>query len=65
LNGMMEMVTAVDPERAGITVAKTDGTTQVLDLRRLADRHIRPSWVRTITSAHRRARPHSSGVVPR
>ncbi|MEO7466346.1 MAG: hypothetical protein ABIV36_04980 [Sphingobium limneticum] len=28
-----------------------DGATQTLDLRKLADRHIRPGWVQTIHSA--------------
>ena len=33
-----------------MTFAMPDGATQVLDLRKLADRNIRPSWVRTIHS---------------
>lgn len=51
LNGMVATELAVDPERAGMTVAMPDGTTQALDLRRLADRHIRPGCVQTIHSA--------------
>lgn len=51
LNGMVATVLGVDPERAGMTVAMPDGATQALDLRRLADRHIRPGWVQTIHSA--------------
>ena len=51
LNGMLATVTAIDPERGGITVAMPDGTTQALDLRRLADRHVRQGWVQTIHAA--------------
>lgn len=36
---------------AWVTIAMPDGATQTLDLRKLADRHIRPGWVQTIHSA--------------
>ncbi|USI72819.1 hypothetical protein [Sphingomonas morindae] len=51
LNSMVATVLGVDPERAGMTIAMPDGATQALDLRRLADRHIRPGWLQTIHSA--------------
>ena len=50
-NGMTAMVTAVDPEHSGAIVAMPDGTSQWLDLTRLADRHIRQGWTQTISSA--------------
>jgi len=51
LNGATAMVVAIDPQRSSVMVEKDDGERQMLDLRHLADRHIRPGWVRTITSA--------------
>ena len=51
LNGMVATVLAVEPERGGMTLAMPDGSTQALDLRRLADRHIRMGWVQTIHSS--------------
>ena len=44
-------VVGIDPQRGGITVEREDGKQEALDLTRLADRHIRPGWVRTIHSA--------------
>ena len=41
----------IDPQRGGITIDREDGKHEALDLSRLADRHIRPGWVRTIHSA--------------
>ena len=41
-----------DPQRGGITVERKDGKHEALDISRLADRHIRPGWVRTIHSVH-------------
>ena len=40
-----------DTQRGGITIEREDGKREALDLSRLADRHIRPGWVRTIHSA--------------
>ena len=57
LNGMVATVLSVDPERAGMTVAMPDGASQALDLRRLADRHVRPGWVQTIHSSTGAPRP--------
>ena len=39
------------PQRGGIVVEREDGKQDTLDLSRLADRHIRSGWVRTIHSA--------------
>ncbi len=50
-NGMVAMVTGLDPARTGIMVAMPDGTEQALDPRRLGDRHIRQGWVQTVHSA--------------
>ena len=41
----------IDPQRGGIVVERKDGKHEALDLSRLADRHIRPEWVRIIHSA--------------
>lgn len=41
----------IDPQRGGITAERGHGKQEALDLSRLADRHIRPGWVRTIHSA--------------
>jgi len=51
LNGATAMVVAIDARGSSVMVEKDDGERQMLDLRHLADRHIRPGWVRTITSA--------------
>jgi len=45
------MVVAIDPQGSSVLVEKDDGERQMLDLRHLADRHVRPGWVRTIHSA--------------
>ncbi|UAJ10048.1 MobF family relaxase [Polymorphobacter megasporae] len=50
-NGMVAMVTGVDPARAGVMVAMPNGTEQALDLRRIGDRHVRQGWVQTVHSA--------------
>lgn len=51
LNGHSATVLALDPQRGALLVEKQDGNRQMLDLARLADRHIRPGWVQTIHSA--------------
>lgn len=51
LNGHTASVVGIDPQRGGITIEREDGKQDTLDLSRLADRHIRPGWVRTIHSA--------------
>ena len=51
LNGATAMVVAIDPQGSSVVVEKDDGERQMLDLRHLADRHVRPGWVRTIHSA--------------
>lgn len=51
LNGATATVIAIDAESAAIVIEKQDGERQRLDLAHLADRHIRPGWVRTIHSA--------------
>lgn len=51
LNGHTASVVGIDPQRGGIMVEHEDGKQDTLDLSRLADRHIRPGWVRTIHSA--------------
>lgn len=48
LNGHTASVVGIDPQRGGITVEREDCKQGALDLSRLADRHIRPGWVRTI-----------------
>ena len=50
-NGDIASVVGVDPQQGGITVERGDGKHEALDLSRLAGRHIRPGWVRTIHSA--------------
>lgn len=50
-NGMVAMVTGVDPAHAEVTVAMPDGSTQALDMRRLANRHVRQGWVQTVHAA--------------
>ena len=51
LNGGMATVVAVDAVRGTLVIEKQSGEPQTLDLARLADRHIRPGWVRTIHSS--------------
>lgn len=51
LNGTTATVVAIDPQGSSVVVEKDDGERQMLDLRHLADRHVRPGWVRTIHSA--------------
>ncbi|MCV0382808.1 MAG: AAA family ATPase [Erythrobacter sp.] len=51
LNGHTASVVGIDPQRSGIIIEREDGKQETLDLSRLADRHIRPGWVRTIHSA--------------
>ena len=51
LNVATAMVVAIDPQGSNVLVEKDDGERQMLDLRHLADRHIRPGWVRTIHSS--------------
>jgi hypothetical protein len=50
-NGDIATVRAIDPQGSSVLVEKDDGSQQMLDLRRLADRHLRHGWVRTIHSA--------------
>ena len=51
LNGATAMVVGIDAQGSSVLVEKDDGERQMLDLRHLADRHVRPGWVRTIHSA--------------
>lgn len=51
LNGATAMVVAIDAQGSSVVVEKDDGERQMLDLSHLADRHVRPGWVRTIHSA--------------
>jgi len=51
LNGPGATVVGLDPQRGALLVEKVPGQRQLLDLTRLADRHIRPGWVQTIHSA--------------
>tara|TARA_Y100001947_G_scaffold158768_1_gene172963 strand:+ start:1516 stop:4278 length:2763 start_codon:yes stop_codon:yes gene_type:complete len=50
-NGHTASVIGIASQGGGITVEREDGKHEALDLSRLADRHIRPGWVRTIHSA--------------
>lgn len=50
-NGDVATVVAVDVQGSSLLVEKEGGERQMLDLNRLADRHIRHGWVRTIHSA--------------
>lgn len=50
-NGDIATVRAIDPQGTSVLVEKGDGSQQMLDLSRLADRHVRHGWVRTIHSA--------------
>jgi ATP-dependent exoDNAse (exonuclease V) alpha subunit len=50
-NCTMATVAAIDPEKCAMTVTLDDGTSQDLDFRRVADRHVRSRWVGTIHSS--------------
>ncbi len=50
-NGDTAEVVAIDADHGRLTVERQDGTRQTLDMTRLADRHIRHGWVRTIHSS--------------
>lgn len=50
-NGDTAEVVAIDADHGRLTVAKQDGSRQTLDMNRLADRHVRHGWVRTIHSS--------------
>lgn len=50
-NGDIAAVRAIDPNSTSVIVQKADGSQQTLDLNRLADRHFRHGWVRTIHAA--------------
>ena len=50
-NGDTAEVVAIDDDQRRVTVAKQDGSRQTLDMNRLADRHVRHGWVRTIHSS--------------
>ena len=51
LNGQTAEVVAIDPAGSSMVIAREDGRREMLDLAHLADRHIRPGWVRTIHSS--------------
>ena len=51
LNGQTAEVVAIDPAGSSMVVAREDGQREMLDLAHLADRHVRPGWVRTIYSS--------------
>lgn len=51
LNGHTASVVGIDPETKKVSVAAFDGRRGTLDFSRLADRHIRSGWVRTIHAA--------------
>lgn len=51
LNGHVAEVMGVDAQGASLWVQMGGGERQMLDLRHLADRHIRSGWVRTIHSS--------------
>ncbi|WP_230781772.1 hypothetical protein [Sphingomonas sp. Leaf37] len=42
---------AIDPQGASMVVEREDRRRDMLDLAHLADRHVRPGWVRTIHSS--------------
>lgn len=50
-NGDTAEVVAIDADHGRVTIANQDGTRQTLDMTRLADRHVRHGWVRTIHSS--------------
>ena len=51
LNGQTAEVVAIDPEGSSMVLEREDGRREMLDLAHLADRHLRPGWVRTIHSS--------------
>jgi len=51
LNGRTAEVVAIDPDEGILVVRSKNGKRQALDMANVADRHIRPGWVRTIHSA--------------
>lgn len=51
LNGQTAEVVAIDPQGASMILQREDGRRDMLDLAHLADRHVRPGWVRTIHSS--------------
>jgi conjugative relaxase-like TrwC/TraI family protein len=51
LNGATATVVAVDAERSSLVIEKQSGEQQSLNLAHLADRHVRPGWVKTIHSS--------------
>ena len=51
LNGHTAEVVAIDMRESSMVVAMEGGERQMLDLHHLADRHVRPGWVRIIHSA--------------
>jgi hypothetical protein len=51
LNGQTAEVVAIDPAGSSMVVEREDGRRDMLDLAHLADRHVRPGWVRTIHSS--------------
>lgn len=51
LNEQTAEVAAIDPVGSNMVLEREDGRREMLDLAHLADRHIRPGWVRTIHSA--------------
>ncbi|GGE98096.1 hypothetical protein [Sphingomonas prati] len=50
-NGRTAEVVAIDPDEGILVVRSKNGKRQALDMANVADRHIRPGWVRTIHSA--------------
>lgn len=58
LNGQIATVMAVDSQGASLWLATDEGERLMVDLRHLADRHVRPGWVRTIPP--RKERPPSA-----
>ena len=50
-NGDTAEVVAIDPAGSSMVVERENGRRDMLDLSHLADRHVRPGWVRTIHSS--------------
>ncbi|AXJ96344.1 MULTISPECIES: hypothetical protein [unclassified Sphingomonas] len=50
LNGQTAEVVAIDSHGASMVLQREDGRREMLDLAHLADRHLRPGWVRMIHS---------------
>ncbi len=51
LNGQTAKVVAIDPVGSSMILQREDGRREKLDMRHLADRHVRPGWVQTIHSS--------------